>query len=54
MDSFIAFNEKPLLRTASSISNEQMKRVARERYGRFDPHRHRPKPLPPMLKSWDA
>lgn len=40
IDSFMAFNEQPLLRTAGSISHEQMKQVAHERYETFDQHRH--------------
>jgi hypothetical protein len=39
IDSFTAFNEQPLLRTAGSISHEQMKQVAHERYETFDQHR---------------
>lgn len=39
IDSFMAFNEQPLLRTAGSISHEQMKQVAHERYETFDQHR---------------
>ena len=35
----MAFNEQPLLRTAGSISHEQMKQVAHERYETFDQHR---------------
>lgn len=39
IDSFMAFNEQPLLRTAGSISHEQMKQVVHERYEQFDQHR---------------
>lgn len=39
IDSFMAFNEQPLLRTAGSISHEQMTQVAHERYETFDQHR---------------
>ena len=39
IDSFMAFNEQPLLRTAGSISHEQMKQVAHKRYETFDQHR---------------
>lgn len=36
IDSFMAFNEQPLLRSAGSISHEHMKHVAHERYEQFD------------------
>ncbi|MNP28270.1 hypothetical protein D3C76_1212270 [compost metagenome] len=36
IDSFMAFNEQPLLRSAGSISHDQMKQVAHERYEQFD------------------
>ncbi|UVJ46676.1 virulence RhuM family protein [Pseudomonas sp. LS1212] len=39
IDSFMAFNEQPLLRSAGSISHEQMKHVAHERYEQFDQSR---------------
>ncbi|MFY0731952.1 virulence RhuM family protein [Pseudomonas sp. NFX15] len=39
IDSFLAFNEQPLLRTAGSVSHEQMKNVAHERYETFDQKR---------------
>jgi len=39
IDSFMAFNEQPLLQTAGSISHEKMKQVAHERYETFDQHR---------------
>lgn len=39
IDSFMTFNEQPLLRTAGSISHEQMKQLAHERYETFDQHR---------------
>ncbi|MBH8612576.1 virulence RhuM family protein [Pseudomonas mohnii] len=39
IDSFMAFNEQPLLRTAGSVSHEQMKNVAHERYEAFDQQR---------------
>ncbi|MGE8065461.1 virulence RhuM family protein [Pseudomonas sp. NPDC089569] len=39
IDSFMAFNEQPLLRSAGSISHEQMKNVAHERYEEFDQKR---------------
>jgi len=39
IDSFMAFNEQPLLRTAGNVSHEQMKQVAHERYEQFDQHR---------------
>jgi hypothetical protein len=41
IDSFMAFNEQPLLRTAGSVSHEQMKNVAHERYEAFDQQRRR-------------
>jgi hypothetical protein len=37
--SFMAFNEQPMLRTAGSVSHEQMKNVAHERYEAFDQKR---------------
>ncbi|HGT3366020.1 TPA: virulence RhuM family protein [Pseudomonas aeruginosa] len=45
IDSFMAFNEQPLLRTAGNISREQMKQVAHERYEQFDKHRRRAEAL---------
>lgn len=39
IDSFMAFNEQPLLRSAGSVSHEQMKNVAHERYEAFDQKR---------------
>ena len=39
IDSFMVFNEQPLLRTAGSVSHEQMKNVAHERYEAFDQQR---------------
>lgn len=39
IDSFMAFNEQPLLRSAGSVSHEQMKNVAHERYEVFDQNR---------------
>ncbi|WP_338584124.1 virulence RhuM family protein [Pseudomonas sp. MAG733B] len=39
IDSFMAFNEQPMLRTAGSVSHEQMKNVAHERYEAFDQKR---------------
>lgn len=45
IDSFMAFNEQPLLRTAGSISHEQMKQVAHERNEQFDQHRRQAEAL---------
>lgn len=39
IDSFMAFNEQPLLRSAGTVSHEQMKHVAHERYEEFDQRR---------------
>lgn len=39
MDSFMAFNEQPLLRSAGTISHEKMKQVVHERYEAFDMNR---------------
>ncbi|WP_285373193.1 virulence RhuM family protein [Pseudomonas sp. lyk4-TYG-107] len=36
IDSFMAFNEQPLLRTAGTVSHEHMKQVVHERYEDFD------------------
>ncbi|MFJ5300610.1 virulence RhuM family protein [Pseudomonas sp. NPDC088368] len=39
IDSFMAFNEQPLLKSAGSISHDHMKKVAQERYATFDQQR---------------
>lgn len=39
IDKFMAFNEQPLLSSAGSISHEQMKEQAHERYEQFDRQR---------------
>lgn len=39
IDSFMAFNEQPLLRNAGGISHEHMKQVVHGRYEQFDQHR---------------
>jgi hypothetical protein len=39
IDSFMAFNEQPLLRSAGSVSHEQMKQVVQECYEAFDQSR---------------
>lgn len=39
IDSFMAFNEQPLLRSAGTVSHEQMKQLAHERYETFDQQR---------------
>ncbi|MDR0279672.1 MAG: virulence RhuM family protein [Paucimonas sp.] len=39
IDSFMAFNEQPLLRTAGKVSHEDMKQVAHECYETFDKQR---------------
>lgn len=39
VDSFMAFNEQPLLRSAGRVSHEQMKQIAHERYEQFDQRR---------------
>lgn len=36
IDSFMAFNEQPLLRSSGSVSHEHMKNVVHERYEHFD------------------
>ncbi len=39
VDRLLTFNERPVLKNAGSISNEQMKAIAYERYETFDGHR---------------
>ena len=39
VDRFVEFNERPLLRTAGSISHERMQQIAHERYAEFDAKR---------------
>lgn len=39
IDSFMAFNEQPLLRSAGSVSHEQMKQVVQDCYEAFDQSR---------------
>lgn len=39
VDSFIQFNERPLLQKAGRVSHEQMLRIAHERYSEFDAKR---------------
>jgi hypothetical protein len=39
IDSFMAFNEQPLLRSAGTVSHDHMKQVAHERYEAFDQKR---------------
>ncbi|WP_268799402.1 virulence RhuM family protein [Pseudomonas huanghezhanensis] len=39
IDSFMVFNEQPLLRSAGTVSHEQMKHAAHERYEQFDQRR---------------
>lgn len=41
IDSFMAFNEQPLLRTAGTVSHEHMKQVVHERYEDFDQKRRK-------------
>ncbi|MDR9860396.1 virulence RhuM family protein [Pseudomonas baetica] len=41
IDSFMAFNEQPLLRSAGSVSHEHMKQVVHERYEDFDQKRRK-------------
>ncbi|QXI12204.1 virulence RhuM family protein [Pseudomonas zeae] len=41
IDSFMAFNEQPLLRTAGTVSHEHMKQVVHERYEDFDKKRRK-------------
>jgi len=36
VDSFMAFNEQPLLKSSGKISREQMTQIVHERYGQFD------------------
>jgi len=39
VDRFVEFNERPLLKTAGSISQERMQQIAHERYAEFDAKR---------------
>jgi hypothetical protein len=39
IDSFMAFNEQPVLRSAGSVSHEHMKNIAHEQYEAFDQKR---------------
>ncbi|WP_323113637.1 virulence RhuM family protein [Pseudomonas guariconensis] len=39
IDSFMAFNEQPLLHTTGTVSHDQMKQVAHERYEQFNHQR---------------
>ncbi len=41
VDRLLEFSERPILRNAGTISNEQMKNVAYERYETFDAHRRK-------------
>ncbi len=41
VDKMLAFNDQPILQGAGSVSHEQMKRVAAERYDQFDQHRRK-------------
>ena len=36
VDRFVAFNERPLLKTAGSVSQERMKEIVSEKYAEFD------------------
>jgi len=45
VDRFVEFNERPLLKKAGSISNEQMQKIAHERYAQFDATRKRTEAL---------
>ncbi|MHC8347152.1 RhuM family protein [Pseudomonas sp. RT6P73] len=41
VDSFMAFNEQPLLESSGKISRSQMTQIVHERYGQFDQERKR-------------
>jgi hypothetical protein len=41
VDRFVEFNERPLLKSAGSISHERMQQIAHERYAEFDAKRRR-------------
>lgn len=45
VDRFVEFNERPLLRTAGSISQERMQQIAHERYAEFDAKRRQAEAL---------
>lgn len=41
VDRLLEFNERPVLQNAGSVSNEQMKQIANERYDHFDTNRRK-------------
>jgi len=45
VDRFVEFNERPLLKSAGSISHEQMQQIAHERYAAFDAKRRKAEAL---------
>lgn len=45
VDRLLAFSERPVLQGAGSVSNDQMKQVAHERYEQFDAQRRRAEAL---------
>lgn len=45
VDRFVEFNERPLLKTAGSISHERMQQIAHERYAAFDAKRRQAEAL---------
>lgn len=45
VDRFVEFNERPLLKTAGSISHERMQQIARDRYAEFDAKRRQTEAL---------
>ncbi len=45
VDRFVEFNERPLLKTAGSISHERMQQIVHERYAEFDAKRRQAEAL---------
>ena len=45
VDSFIEFNERPLLQGAGKVSRDQMQQVVHERYANFDAKRRQAEAL---------
>lgn len=45
VDRFVEFNERPLLKSAGSISHERMQQIAHERYAEFDAKRRKTEAL---------
>lgn len=53
VDSFIAFNENPVLQGAGRVNRDEMTKVAHQRYGEFDVKRRRDEALRADLEEMD-